>query len=106
MTATNTHPLSRLKGELKDLERLARDRLQGTRVGTLLDTLPTVVERELDLVLDRVGLMRKPTVEAASDVVEAAGNDVDVSAAVINELANEVDQPSKKAHRKVNKGQA
>ena len=111
MTATNTDPLSRLKDELKGLERLARERLQGTRVGALLDTLPNVVERELDLVLNRVGLMRKTDkVDDAGTVVvvDAASNDVDVSEAVIGGLAadNEVDQLSKKSSRKVNKPQA
>ncbi len=93
-------PFARLKGELNQLEATARERLKGTKLGSLVERAPTLVQKELDAVLDRAGLVRKaalakagaaPAVEVAAAAAAApaaeARADVDVSAEVVAEVA-------------------
>ncbi len=87
-------PFARLKGELNQLEATARERLKGTKLGSLVERAPTLVQKELDAVLDRAGLVRKaalakagaaPVVEVAAAAAAPAAEaraDVDVSAEV------------------------
>ena len=98
--STAKDPFARLKGELNQLEATARDRLKGSKLGELVERAPTLVQKELDALLDRAGLVRKAALEngavvaapvevPAAEVVEARA-DVDVSAEVVAEVATEV----------------
>ena len=83
--------LARLRGELVALEKNAREaarrRLAGSRFESLVEKFPAQLEGEVDALLDRVGLMRKPRV-AAPAVANVNVVDVDVASAVPDAAAD------------------
>jgi hypothetical protein len=76
---TTVTPIARWKRDLKDLQANARARLQGTRAAAvvegaerLVQRLPHAAKDEVDVLLDRVGLVRKARVTSTASQASPA----------------------------------
>jgi hypothetical protein len=62
---------NRFRRIAQSAEELAKKRLHGTRAELLLDTVPARLEKALDALLDRVGLVRKSKLEGYAPAAPA-----------------------------------
>lgn len=63
----------RVRRMVQSAEDLAKKRLQGTRIELVLDAVPVRLEKALDGLLDRVGLVRKSKLDGRRPRSAAVG---------------------------------